>query len=725
MQTALRLLVILACHGRTLAGPAVEPASQPAAEEHHLLPDHTRITTDLLIRPGIYRIPDGAGDGAIQIVADHVTVDFQGAELVGASADQSADAYAGTGVVVCGANVTIKNLTVRGYKIGIHALRASGLVLEDVDVSGNFRQRLRSTPDAEDTADWLYPHDNDDHQWVDKYGAGLYIEHSDRVTVRRVRARDGQNGIVLDRVNQSVIDHNDCSFLSGWGLAMWRSSHNLITRNRFDFCIRGYSHGVYNRGQDSAGILMFEQCNHNIISENSATHCGDGLFGFGGRESLDTESRTGNNGNLILNNDFSYAAAHGIEMTFSFDNRIIGNRLVGNAICGIWGGYSQNTFISQNIIETNGDSGYGLERGGINIEHGYRNTISNNAFSGNTCGIHLWSDEDRHLMEKPWIKANHKGSTDNDIIGNTFHGDELAIQLRQTKRTRLHGNRMTNVGRDIEADKGSEAGIVKSSGDAGALRSSEDAYGMGTGATVERRRLRGRDRIIVTEWGTYDFIDYAVFPEVTAGGPRATLQVLGPGGKFQVVSVDGEVQVSPMSGELPGTISVSTTGLGMQVFELRIDVGEKQLAARGSLLAAEWQVAFFHWDPQDDPRDHVDEWVALIAGSPVDVLRLTAVDFKWGGRSPTAKVRADHFGTVATTTVTLAAGRYGVRTVSDDGIRVWIDGDLVIDDWTWHAPKEHTVDVDLGSGEHRIRIEHFEINGYAQLQFTMRPSSLR
>ena len=55
---------------------------------------------------------------------------------------------------------------------------------------------------------------------------------------------------------------------------------NVIARNACDYCIRGYSHGVYNRGQDSAGILMFEQCSRNVIADNSVTHGGDGIFGF-------------------------------------------------------------------------------------------------------------------------------------------------------------------------------------------------------------------------------------------------------------------------------------------------------------------------------------------------------------------------------------------------------------------------------------------------------------
>jgi parallel beta-helix repeat protein len=288
--------------------------------------DNIEISASTTVKPGVYRIADGDGNGVIHVVGDNITVDFQGAELVGAADGQAADTYGGKGVVITGKGVTVQNVKVRGFKVGIYAHDAPGLCIEDVDLSDNYRQRLKSTPQREATTDWLSPHHNDEQQWLTRYGAGLYIERSDKVMVRRVRARRGQNGIILDRVNDSRIYDNDCSFLSGWGLALWRSSRNIVSRNAFDFCVRGYSHGVYNRGQASAGILMFEQNNDNVIAENSATHCGDGIFGFGGSASLAGTGRTGNNGNLLIGNDFSYAAAHGIEMTFSFDNRLIDNR---------------------------------------------------------------------------------------------------------------------------------------------------------------------------------------------------------------------------------------------------------------------------------------------------------------------------------------------------------------------------------------------------------------
>ncbi|NJN14463.1 MAG: hypothetical protein HC813_02190 [Planctomycetes bacterium] len=87
------------------------------------------------------------------------------------------------------------------------------------------------------------------------------------------------------------IEGCDASFNSGWGIALWRSSGNLVQGNRFDWCVRGYSHGIYDRGQDSAGILVFEQSSGNRFLWNSATHGGDGFFLYAGHET--THAREG------------------------------------------------------------------------------------------------------------------------------------------------------------------------------------------------------------------------------------------------------------------------------------------------------------------------------------------------------------------------------------------------------------------------------------------------
>src|SRR5688572_3194887 len=262
------------------------------------------------VAPGV--LADAGEEGVLHVAADGVTVELHG-ELRGSPPEGAPDTYTGVGIRITGKNVTVRGARVSGYKVAIHALGADGLVLEDCDVSGNFRQHLRSTKEKEADEDWLDPHHNDAREWFTKYGAGIYVERSRGVTVRRCRARAGQNGLVLDRCDEASVEDNDFSFLSGWGIALWRSSRNRLLGNRCDFCIRGYVHGVYNRGQDSAGILLFEQCSDNVIAFNSASHCGDGFFAFAGQEALGgvppprtdfDYRRRGNNDNLIACNDF-------------------------------------------------------------------------------------------------------------------------------------------------------------------------------------------------------------------------------------------------------------------------------------------------------------------------------------------------------------------------------------------------------------------------------------
>lgn len=449
---------------------------------------------------------DEGEEGVVRIVGEGVTVLCEGA-LRGAPAGTPGDALEGVGILVMAKDVTLRGARVAGYRIGVRGRRCDGLALEDADVSGNFRQRLRSTSESEDTADWLWPHENDGAEW-ERYGAGIWLEDARGVTVQGCRAREGQNGLVLSRVEGARVFDNDFSFLSGWGIALWRSSGNVIARNALDFCIRGYSHGIYNRGQDSAGLLLFEQCSRNVIAENSATHCGDGIFAFGGREALGEgevpesfdHTRKGNDDNVIVGNDLSFAAAHGLELTFSFGNVVRGNRLEGNAICGLWGGYSRDTLIEDNDFVANGDAGYGLERGGVNVEHGQRNVVHANRFARNACGVHLWWDPDEGLAALPWTRANGHASADNRIVANRFEEDEVAIQLRAAGPTVVRDNVFESCGKEVEADEGSPRS-ARASGDE--PRGTEEPAPLpGTSRPVgARRALGGREAIVVGEWG--------------------------------------------------------------------------------------------------------------------------------------------------------------------------------------------------------------------------------
>ena len=402
-----------------------------SAAEVTLDRDDMAITQSVKVNPGTYRLDDAKDDGIVRLKGNDLTVDFTGVTLAGADETTPADEYKGIGIVAEGCkNLTLKGLTVRGLKLGMLFKRCDGLTITGCDVSRNWRQHLKSTPRGEDGADWLFGHENDKDEWL-RYGAGIYIEDSKGVTVSKCRARNGQNGLCLSRVNDSFILDNDMSFLSGWGLAMWRSSHNDVSNNKFDWCMRGFSYKVYHRGQDSAGILVYEQCSDNVFAYNSATHGGDGFFLYAGNETLHRTGTGGCNRNLLYRNDFSHAAANGIESTFSDGNLFIENRL---AECdhGVWGGYSYNTTIAGNTIRDC--------QNGISIEHGHANRIESNTFERCGLGVHAWGGENADFATTSYGQKQDTKSHGYTIVRNSFRATKVALAFEATSDATIVDN---------------------------------------------------------------------------------------------------------------------------------------------------------------------------------------------------------------------------------------------------------------------------------------------
>ncbi len=63
-----------------------------------------------------------------------------------------------------------------------------------------------------------------------------------------------------------------------------------------------------------------------------------------------------------------------------------------------------------------------------------------------------------------------------------------------------------------------------------------------------------------------------------------------------------------------------------------------------------------------------------------------------------------------------ATGLWTFRTISNDGVRVWVDDELLIDNWTNHTATTDAGQVSLTSGWHSIRVEHYQSGGNAIMQ---------
>ena len=74
----------------------------------------------------------------------------------------------------------------------------------------------------------------------------------------------------------------------------------------------------------------------------------------------------------------------------------------------------------------------------------------------------------------------------------------------------------------------------------------------------------------------------------------------------------------------------------------------------------------------------------------------------------------DNVALVAEAVVELPAGELILRTISDDGVRAYVDGKLVIDRWDVH---ESVVDeTPIRGGRRKLRLEYFDRTGWAELR---------
>ena len=102
-----------------------------------------------------------------------------------------------------------------------------------------------------------------------------------------------------------------------------------------------------------------------------------------------------------------------------------------------------------------------------------------------------------------------------------------------------------------------------------------------------------------------------------------------------------------------------------------------------------------------------------LSGAPAFTRTDAAIDFDWSKRSPAPDFPRTHFSARWTGTIEIpaSAGDVKLATLEDDGARVWIDGQLIIDAWGGHdsATSEATAALTAGM-PHQIRVEYQQLD---------------
>lgn len=112
-----------------------------------------------------------------------------------------------------------------------------------------------------------------------------------------------------------------------------------------------------------------------------------------------------------------------------------------------------------------------------------------------------------------------------------------------------------------------------------------------------------------------------------------------------------------------------------------------------------------------------------LSGSPVYTrCESWPISYDWGTGSPGYWVGSDNFSVRWSGSPYFNTDTYTFIVRVDDGVRVWLDGSLIIDAWFVQAPTEYRATRSLSSGEHSLRVEYFEASGGALIQFRWEPS---
>jgi alpha-L-fucosidase len=207
-------------------------------------------------------------------------------------------------------------------------------------------------------------------------------------------------------------------------------------------------------------------------------------------------------------------------------------------------------------------------------------------------------------------------------------------------------------------------------------------------------------------WGAVsrhdDKLYVSVFAWPVAGG-SLVLDTLVPFSVRAARVLGSLQQVDVVAG--PSTLTITPLGVPTNdiatVLELTVQTDEPAGAAAGQGLRAQfWPNAEYSGDPTVSRIDATINYDWQYTGSPDAALAASPFSSKWSGEieSPYSET-------------------YTFTTVSDDTVRLWVDGQLIVDNSTPHGPAANSGTIALLAGtRHAIAIEHSQQAGEASLK---------
>jgi beta-glucosidase len=221
--------------------------------------------------------------------------------------------------------------------------------------------------------------------------------------------------------------------------------------------------------------------------------------------------------------------------------------------------------------------------------------------------------------------------------------------------------------------------------------------------------------------------DSAAHRELAARAARESIVLLKNDGTLPLkagvdnIAVVGPLadQVSVLEGNYHGLPSRATTilqGIQKQFPNARVSFDPGTIFLRGGDLPIPPSVFTTN---NGQPGLNAEYFAGReLQGSPVVTRVDPSINFEFTGKSPAPGLGQYNFSVRWTGFLNPAkSGTYQLGVNADDGYRLWIDGKLVVEDWTTHAPSQQVASIDLKKGhKYALKLEYFQGNGGAVAQ---------
>ncbi len=263
------------------------------------------------------------------IRASHITIDGNGATLVGPgrAGDLPSFENAGIGVRADGmTGVTLRHLKARGFATGLAITDGAAWRVEGCDFSDNY--------------------DNPRFGWGElPPRGGILLTRVHASVFEKNRANRVWDGLHLRESSDNLISENDFSHCSNVCAKLWTACRNRFLNNNLSYGLRIDRSKGEVHARDSTCVLIESGSNDNYWYRNDVTHGGDGLF-------VRVLNGWVSTGNQFVENDTSYANNNCIE-SWSPGNTYLRNK-ANHGSYGFWLGGSDQTVLIGNEAAYNG-----------------------------------------------------------------------------------------------------------------------------------------------------------------------------------------------------------------------------------------------------------------------------------------------------------------------------------------------------------------------------------